>query len=467
MDYFQTGTSLPGKPRVLFSVRRHNGVRLDGGEWVWKTVFVGPFEAAGVGCADVFFNDEAYHALGPDGLDEAFLTICRQGGYDAVFHYWMPNWLQWHLNLKPLTLYRLRSELGLPIFSIWLDTWCESFAAQYKAMLPFYDLTVVTDTLECVRDTPGLETRCLNLCPPPDTRVFTDPGHPRDIDLCFCGTRGIGSRAAYLDAVASSGLPLREIGGYNGHPLSLDAYAGVLQRARISLNFSETMGGRRTLKGRVMETALCGALLLEEANAETSRYFTPYEEYVPFDNAAELIERARYYLAHPDDAARIAANGRRRARELARPEAFWGRIMTTLAGVRRADTEAARRALDSLPAFFQSLRPRVVRLDEADAVLRGKRTVIWGTGAMYRERVAPWLRGALDDIVFLGFADNDARTWGRHVDGFPVHAPDSLARLGVQAVVLATWAAEGIINELHTKGLLLTYVMVGDARGLG
>jgi hypothetical protein len=455
--YFEPGERLPGKPKVLFSVRRHSGVNLDGGEWVWKTVFVGPFEASGVGTADVFFNDEAYHALGAQGMNEAFYRLCAENRYDAVMHYWMPHWLQWHLNLDMETIFKIRSELNIPILSIWLDTWCANYAKQYEAMLPFYDLTVVTDSLEHVQHIPEHAGKCLNLCPPPDTRLFHDPGLTRDIELCFCGTRGIGQRQEYLEALSQSGLPFEQHGGYGGSHIPLAEYARIFQRAKISLNFSQTMIGRRTLKGRVMESTLCGALLLEEDNAETRRYFTPYDHYVPFQDEKDLLEKAAYYVAHPEEAQAIAQRGKRRAEELARPEYFWGRVMDELFARDNFDAELASRQIQVASEIIKALKPQIFPLPKSAETLRGKRVAIWGTGSMYREKYAAWLKESNGAFAFWGFVDSNKANWGTLVDGHPVHPSTNLEEVGLDAIIFATWAAAGIINELHSQGMTMQY----------
>lgn len=75
------------------------------------------------------------------------------------------------------------------------------------------------------------------------------------------------------------------------------------------------VAGRETANMRLFEATAAGALLLTERFDNISDYFTPGQELETFADAGELLEKAEYYLSHPDQRRAVAAAGRRRCRE--------------------------------------------------------------------------------------------------------------------------------------------------------
>ena len=84
---------------------------------------------------------------------------------------------------------------------------------------------------------------------------------------------------------------------------------------------------RHQLKARVFETMLSGALLLEERNDQTARYFEDGVDYVSFGSEQELVDKIRYYLKNDERRAAIAESGRRKLREKFSGRQFWSRVL--------------------------------------------------------------------------------------------------------------------------------------------
>jgi hypothetical protein len=106
--------------------------------------------------------------------------------------------------------------------------------------------------------------------------------------------------------------------------LSNDGYFDLLRRSRLSINLSAcSTGDGHQLKARVFEAAASGAMIIESANELTRDYFEEGREFVYFSDNDDLITKVRHYLAHPEEAATIAAAAH--ARFLASYEApgFW------------------------------------------------------------------------------------------------------------------------------------------------
>jgi spore maturation protein CgeB len=77
----------------------------------------------------------------------------------------------------------------------------------------------------------------------------------------------------------------------------------------------------------VIEATLSGALLMEQANPETERWLTRDVHYASFVTEAELVEKVRYYLAHEEERAALAAAGAAHAERTLSAAAYWRRVL--------------------------------------------------------------------------------------------------------------------------------------------
>jgi spore maturation protein CgeB len=104
-----------------------------------------------------------------------------------------------------------------------------------------------------------------------------------------------------------------------GPPLGDDELVAMYSRSRISLGFSscgEThRGGERILQVRLrdFEAPMSGAFYLVEAMDELAEFFEPDKEVVFYRDRHELVDKVRYYLAHPAERETIRRAGMRRA----------------------------------------------------------------------------------------------------------------------------------------------------------
>lgn len=91
-----------------------------------------------------------------------------------------------------------------------------------------------------------------------------------------------------------------------------DLYS-TLGRSKIGINFSRSVNQNEQLKGRVWETMLCGALLLEQENSQITNYFTPNEHFIFFTSPKDLAHKVVFYLNNPAELKKIAEAGRSKA----------------------------------------------------------------------------------------------------------------------------------------------------------
>jgi glycosyltransferase involved in cell wall biosynthesis len=282
----------------------------------------GSLSVANLATHDQLYLDEYYLQYGQN-CDDELLHRCRTDRPDAV--------IACHLfgserNVRPQTWEQVHA-LGIPIVFLWFDAVLESRMRLADSLTSYAALSLVLDTAAYKTDFPD---KYLSLWTPQDPRYFFNPHGPRPLDVCFLGSReGYPDRSAGLGALHHSGIDVFQAGGQREQPLPLDAYTRVLKTCKICLNFSRLRGGLDLVqaKGRIFEATLCGALLLDAENDQTRRWFTPAEEYVPFADEHDLVEKVKHYLEHEDQRESIARRGWLKAVTSYNSYRFWQTVL--------------------------------------------------------------------------------------------------------------------------------------------
>jgi hypothetical protein len=103
-------------------------------------------------------------------------------------------------------------------------------------------------------------------------------------------------------------------------PVSDEKLISLYSESTISLGFLEVYDQHdpsrpvtQHLHLREFEAPMCGALYCTGYMDELAEMFEPEREVITYRNAHELLDKVRYYLAHPGDAERVRAAGHRRA----------------------------------------------------------------------------------------------------------------------------------------------------------
>ncbi len=191
-----------------------------------------------------------------------------------------------------------------------------------------------------VREFRSRGVRCERVLPCFETAVLTPLGAPeRDIPVSFVGSLSWahGERIRAMNHVARE-TPL-EIWTVRPRLLSRSALRpafwkawwntrdlmrrshgevygrglyDVMLRSRIAVNVHIGVAGGLAGNMRMFEATGCGALLLTEQASNLGELYVPGQEVVSSADTDDLIGRIRHYVAHPDEAARIAAAGQRR-----------------------------------------------------------------------------------------------------------------------------------------------------------
>jgi spore maturation protein CgeB len=103
-------------------------------------------------------------------------------------------------------------------------------------------------------------------------------------------------------------------------PVTDEELIQLYSRSDISLGFLEVHDGHDPsrpvtshLHLREFEAPMSGALYCTTFSDELAEFFEPDKEVLTYRTAQELLEKVNYYLAHPQEADRVRAAGRKRA----------------------------------------------------------------------------------------------------------------------------------------------------------
>jgi len=293
--------------------------------------FIGSLFTTGLAESAVFHFDE-WVLLSHERCDQALIDTCREEKPDLLFLTMVRGT---DVNPKAETLATIRDELGVKIASMYGDTfdrdaidWIESYA--YAV-----DANVVQDCYSVFEKLAPDTSKYIATWTPQDPRLYYNapPDTPRPYDVGFAGSIArYPERKLYLGLLAENGINVSQAGGQSEDYLSVEDYAGFLRASKIALNFSQPILNDPTFhcKGRTIEATLCGALLMEQRNPETERWFTPGKDYADYADERELVDKCRYYLEHEDERAEIAASGHEKASRLYSADAYWRMIFERL-----------------------------------------------------------------------------------------------------------------------------------------
>ena len=294
----------------------------------------GSMAASGVADHRIFFYDKYARRTGLRS-DVGFLRAVARLHPDCVVATIVPG-LRLHPSLAAFKA--CRRVFGAPLVFLWFDfvdtTVVRGLALEHADIAA---ASVVLDVPQTVTADPGLRQRFLPRWTPQDERVFRDRQLVRDIDVCFLGARErYPDRLAALDKLRGLGIRLHVGGGRREGFLPVEEYARVLARSRIVVNFSRKIDGSKLHqnKGRVFEALHCGALLLEQDNAQTRLWLEDGVDYVSFKDPDDLVAKIAALLADEPRRSAIAANGHAKALTCFSARQFWEGVLDA-SGVRK------------------------------------------------------------------------------------------------------------------------------------
>ena len=233
-----------------------------------------------------------------------------------------------------LGLFLLRSiqkKVKACYLTIWYDVATPDFMVkQLLPTLDLFDLHLVGASINQDKDLeliPKTEkSKLLEIDLPYPEEIFFP--RKKDIEVVFLGqiTSYRSNRRDYIFHLMKNNIPGFFSGFERESQPSYQEYQEILGRAKIGLNFSESSLGHQ-IKGRMFETMLSGALLLESKSPHSISYFIDGIDYISFNSKDDLIDKIRYYLAHDDERKEIASNGRNKILTQYSGEIVWKGII--------------------------------------------------------------------------------------------------------------------------------------------
>ena len=229
-------------------------------------------------------------------------------------------------------LKQLRERTKTKFVAIWWDTCSNDFLPSAKKILPFFDLNIINDNpqLNFHRfDISAQKNNVLSLYTPFCPSSFKPK--EKDLDVVFLGQANSyrESRRQYINHLINNEIDIHISIEDRDSQVSYEQYQDKLSRAKIGLNFSFSVD-QHQLKGRVFETMLSGAMLLESKNAQTPTLFKEGEEYICFSSKEDLVDKIKYYLKHENERIEISMAGRDRVVKDYNDTNYWDTIFMNI-----------------------------------------------------------------------------------------------------------------------------------------
>jgi hypothetical protein len=225
-------------------------------------------------------------------------------------------------DICPLAIERITADVGVPVVNMCLDdkqSWVGEQIGDHRRgqidLAPVFDLSWTSARVACewylVED-----GRPLYLPEGFDAQTCQALDVQQDIPVSFIGA-AYGFRRSVIADLVRYGVPVQTFGrGWANGELPAEQHLAVISRSRINLGmggigYSEQL---TNVKGRDFEIpGTGGGMYLTSFNADLAQHFVVGDEIVCYRDRDELIELARYYLAHPEEARAIARKGRERS----------------------------------------------------------------------------------------------------------------------------------------------------------
>jgi spore maturation protein CgeB len=264
-----------------------------------------------------FDHTENRKQFGLEGCGERFVEHVRAGGYDLALYAtagqdWMP----------PEAIREAGRHVPIVAWNSDDDWQWESYT---KNLAPYF--TFMVTTYAHIYEANRKQHLNLRLSQWGCYDRLTDFSHTKDMDFTFVGRvygyrntdcrklrREVGLQVSGEGSrLVRFGLPLfrgcTRIPGLMGQPVHDYAEVNAIwNRSRISYTplGSSADPAKLQIKGRVFQMGLSGTLMLCNSHPDLLRYYEPGKEFVAYDDLADCVGKAQFYLAHEAARAQIA-----------------------------------------------------------------------------------------------------------------------------------------------------------------
>ena len=180
-----------------------------------------------------------------------------------------------------------------------------------------------------------------------------DVFHPvdinKDIDVSFVGDRTKCDRSEYIDFLKKNGVNVKTFGnGSEKGFVKKKELSEIFSRTKINLNFTKVdkpsvyawflhdnpiLHLVRQNKGRPMEVAMTNSFCLSEYSPSLAVTFETGTDLDVFNDKADLLKKARFYLKNEDIRIKMAGNAYKKAVNIYEADIFIPQLLEKLCGI--------------------------------------------------------------------------------------------------------------------------------------
>jgi len=228
-------------------------------------------------------------------------------------------------------IYRyIQKKYGIDLLEIGWDTISEKW--WQEILLSNIDRTVLVldnPRKQFIPESLCISNKAVVMVPPFSLNQISQVASNRTLDFNFIGLVGSyrNYRQDYLNFISDLGYK-SFLSDYKvrKNQLTRQDYLEVLNKSKISINFSMTHSQNFQLKGRVWEVLLAGSMLLEQDNEQIKYFFKEGTHFVSFSSKFNLKNSLLHYINNDSERIRIAEAGQKRAIELIQSNDFFNFI---------------------------------------------------------------------------------------------------------------------------------------------
>ncbi|MBI4664740.1 MAG: glycosyltransferase [Verrucomicrobia bacterium] len=202
-------------------------------------------------------------------------------------------------------LIAIRKQIGCKLVAFYLDPWSSESSCALEYASEFVDIVWHQNPV-LARETMKERPEKFFAAPIPYPEALFPASHGRKtINGAFLGSVVSYNylRAIWCALIRGRRIPCQLFFASHAKTASpagdtIQEYAAFLSRIRVMVNLNARTPRRKVVTGRVWESILSKALVLEEENEDLAHYFVPFVHYIPFRNVVELEAYLRFFEGH-------------------------------------------------------------------------------------------------------------------------------------------------------------------------
>lgn len=313
--------------KVLFLMEKYCDADPKCGPSASEHQVVGAIESTGLVCETKhFYFDVLSKQFGQAKTSELLLEDCIAFAPDLIIYTPLGGALGDQLNPLPQAIRQISDERKLLLYLFDATPGC-GLETKWLPQVNYLAIVDYVSAFFYYKQDPKIIMAYMPVSP----KRFYDMKMDRDIDVCFMGTLR-GERQSYVSFLINNGVKVFVSGGQRQNTqLTVEEYASIYNRSKISLTFVRSLDGIPALRQRVFETAACGSLMLvEDWENGANKFFEPNRDFVIFHDQNELLKLTEHYLVHGEERGAIAQSAWDKATRLFNATNMWGYVFERL-----------------------------------------------------------------------------------------------------------------------------------------